>query len=157
MTTQVNVAGQDGGGKPITLRAEQANDNSLAMHQVPEVGGAAVDATNPMPVSPPAAATVCNAVAANSLVLKAAPGTLFAVNLNASGPGYFLLFDAVTAPAQGACSPRKAWAFSGDTIDVTFNPPLAMVQGAVLVFSTTGPFVNTAPGAAQALFSGEIL
>lgn len=162
MTNQVNVAGQDGGGKPVTLRAEQAADNSLAMHVVPEVAGAAVSSSNPLPVSPPAMATVATATAANSLVLKAAPGILFAINAN--GPptqsGFVMLLDAVAAPADGNVSPRRAWfwdATTQATIDKTFNPPLAMTTGAVLVFSTSGPFSKTTPGAAEAQFAGEIL
>lgn len=51
MTTAVNIAGQDGGGHPVTFRADQNGDNSLAMHMVPETGGASVGPTNGLPTT----------------------------------------------------------------------------------------------------------
>lgn len=49
--TVVNMSVKDGAGATKTLRADQNTDNSLATHTVPEVAGAAVSVSNPLPVS----------------------------------------------------------------------------------------------------------
>jgi hypothetical protein len=159
MTAQVNVSGRDGGSNPITLRAEQASDFSLAMHHVVEVAGAPAAAGNELSVKLTPVATVGSAALENFHVLKAAAGTLYAVNCNATQTGYVMLFDAAGVPGDGAVTPRKVWFYSAatqQTIDKAFNPPLAMAAGAVLVFSTTGPFTKTTPGSGAAQLSGEM-
>lgn len=157
--TLVNVAGLDGGGRPITLRADQNVDNSLSLHTAPEVAGAAVSNANPLPTATPAAATVGSTALENSHILKAAPGTLYTLQMNATATGYLMLFDAATAPGDGAVTPRKVFYFTtldNKTVDKVFNPPLAMTVGAVVAFSTTGPFTKTTPGSPSAQFSAEI-
>ena len=158
MTTQIALSGKDGGGNPITIRADQNPDNSVALHVVPEVLGSAVAPANPLPVAlSPVPSVVSQAIEA-SRVLKSAPGTLFAFEAYFSTSGFIMLFDAASVPPDGAVVPRKVWsvqASQSSTFDKSFNPPLAMANGAVLVFSITGPFTKTQSDVAQ--FSAEIL
>ena len=49
-TTSTTMAVKDGNGTAQTLRADQNGDGTIATHNVPEVGGAAVSASNPLPV-----------------------------------------------------------------------------------------------------------
>lgn len=103
--------------------------------------------------------SVYSTVASPFLVLKASAGVLFAVSANITQTGWVLLFDAATVPSNGAVSPRRAWFINNETqetLDQTFNPPLQMVNGAVLAFSTTGPFTLTI-GGSVGQFSGEIV
>lgn len=144
-TTQTNIPALNGAGAAITVRSEQASDSSLALHTVPEYGGAAA-------LSP-----VANASLSNGAVLKASAGTLFALNMNATESGYFMLLDAASVPANGAVAPKRVWWFDAttqQTLDKTFTPPLAMATGITVAFSSTGPFTLTAATAAQ--IAGEV-
>ena len=49
--TQVNLGALNGAGAPITLRSDQNPDGSFAMRASLEIEGAAVSATNPLPVT----------------------------------------------------------------------------------------------------------
>lgn len=60
--TTIVLAGQDGAGSPITLRAEQRDsDNSVAIHTAVEVAGLPVSAANAMPVQAAASALINSA------------------------------------------------------------------------------------------------
>jgi hypothetical protein len=122
------------------------------------VNGGPVTPTNRLPVqNRDPVAPVANTAISSGLVMKASACLVFAVNLNATDTGWFMLLDATAIPADGAVSPVKAWQFQASqpqTIDVRFDPPLAMTNGAVLVFSSSGPFQKTA--SAVALMSGEV-
>lgn len=105
---------------------------------------------------PTAVASVVSTALGSSLVLSAAACSLFGFQVNTTSVGgWVLLFDATAAPADGAVTPRKFWQVPPNTtVEYTFTPQLQMVTGAVLVFSTTGPFTKTA--SATAAFSGEV-
>lgn len=157
MTTQIAVSGQDGAGNPVTIRADQNVDNSIAFRHSLEVGGAAVSTANAVPVSGVPMASVVSSGLEPSHILKVGAGTLYGFQASFTVSGWIMLFDATTAPVDGAVVPRKVWQVSAaqsQTLDKAFNPPLAMAAGAVLVFSTTGPLTKTA--SASAYFSGEI-
>jgi hypothetical protein len=49
-TTTTTMSVRDGTGTTQVLRSDRNGDGSLATHNVPEVGGAAVSPTNPMPI-----------------------------------------------------------------------------------------------------------
>jgi hypothetical protein len=123
--------------------------------------GVTVGAANPFPVSvlPRGAVTSITSTALEaSKVLKSSPGSVLSLHLNATDSGWFMLLDAIAAPIDGAVLPKKAWQFQGSnpaTIDIRFDPPLVMSFGAVLIFSSTGPFTKTA--SAAAMFSGEVI
>jgi hypothetical protein len=68
------------------------------------------------------------------------------------------LFDAAAAPADGAVTPRRVWSIpAGGTLEVGFPTPLRMAVGAVLVFSSTGPFLKTTNSGSNAFMTGEVL
>lgn len=125
------------------------------------VGGNNVSAASPLPVTITPAGTVISVTSTSpesSRVLKASPAKVLSLNLNATGSGWFMLLDATVTPADGAVTPKKAWQFQTSnprTIDLRFDPPLVMSVGAVIVFSSTGPFTKTA--SAVAAFSAEVI
>jgi hypothetical protein len=100
-------------------------------------------------------APVCSSALASSLVLNAAACSLFGFQVNTTtAAGWVMLFDATSAPVDGAVTPKKWWQIGpNSTLGIDSLPPLSMLTGAVLVFSTTGPFTKTA--SATAAFSGE--
>jgi hypothetical protein len=105
-----------------------------------------------------ALASVTTAAANTALVLKAAPGNLYGANCTPSAAGYLMLFDAAAAPADGAVTPRRVWSIpAGGTLEVGFPTPLRMAAGAVLVFSSTGPFLKTTNSGSNAFMTGEVL
>lgn len=101
-------------------------------------------------------ASTGTAVAGSTSVLKAAAGNFYGATCCSTGAaGYLMLFDAASAPADGTVTPRKVWPVAaGGGIEIGYPVPLRMTVGAVLVFSSTGPFTKTA---ANAFISGEAL
>lgn len=93
--------------------------------------------------------------AAASLVLWSGPGVLHAVNASAGAtPGYLMLFDDTSEPADGTVEPVKCWFIDADeSLDKFFPVPLRFMTGIVAVFSSTGPYTKTA--SATAFLSGE--
>lgn len=157
MTTPITVVGLDGAGKPFAIRADQNTDLSVAFRSSLEIGGVAVSQAAPVPVAAAAVASVFSTTFVDHIILKAAPGQLFGFQSTYEQSGYVMMFDAIAAPADGSVTPRKVWQVNlsaSGTLEVSFSPSLALTAGAVLVFSTTGPFTKTAAAAAQ--FSGEV-
>lgn len=157
MTTLITVPGLTGAGKPFGLRGDQNTDLSVSFRASLEVGGVAVSQGAPVPVTNVAVASVFSTDVVDHIILKGSPGVLFGFQSNYAESGYVMLFDSITPPADGVVAPRKVWqvnlSMSG-TLEVSFSPPLAMAEGATLVFSTTGPFFKTSASTAQ--FSGEV-
>lgn len=87
---------------------------------------------------------------ASSLIAKGTPGNFYGANLvTGAASGYFLLFDAISAPADGAVLPVRCWSTTANsTLGVGFPIPLALTTGITLVFSTTGCFTKTASATA---------
>lgn len=98
---------------------------------------------------------VSTGAAAASLVVKAAPGTLYAAEVGStSASGWLMLFNTTSAPADGAVTPLKAFQVAANTsARLAFSTPLTFSAGITLVFSSTGPFTKTA--SITAFLSGD--
>lgn len=93
--------------------------------------------------------------ASASLVLRSGRGVLHAVNASAGAtPGYLMLFDAASEPADGTVEPVKCWYIAAnESLDKSWTVPLRFMTGIIAVFSSTGPYTKTA--SATAFISGE--
>lgn len=100
-------------------------------------------------------------VAESNHVLKSGAGNLYSLTVSITTvSGYVLVFDATSAPADGAVAP--IWWFpvvSNGTFGGMSNfwspgPPLSFLTGCTAVFSSTGPFTKTA--SATAAFSAQV-
>lgn len=103
--------------------------------------------------------SIVSASVESNHVLKASAGTLYGLDVTTgAAAGYVMLFNATSAPGDGAVTPIKAWVVSANSslgISYIPGPPLAFSTGITAVFSTTGPFTKTA--SATAFFSGEVV
>lgn len=100
-----------------------------------------------------------SALAAN-LVVKAAAGSLYSFEVSAdatlSGAAWWLMiYNATTAPADGAVTPVKCFAFPSGTTSffAAFPVPIALSTGITLGVSTNGCFTKAA--SAHAFISGD--
>lgn len=103
-------------------------------------------------------APVVSAAAESSHVLKASPGNLYSVSVTIGGTaGYLLMFDATSAPVDGAVTPTQCVIVPASaTVAISFDPapPEVYATGITAVFSTTGCFTKTA--SATAFFHGSV-
>jgi hypothetical protein len=99
---------------------------------------------------------VVSAAAEASKVFKASAGNLYAYQVTTgAAAGFVMIFDATSAPADGAVTPVKCVAVAANsTVGVSMEPPEAFSTGITAVFSTTGCFTKTA--SATAMFSGDV-
>jgi hypothetical protein len=67
--------------------------------------------------------------------------------------GWVQLLDAVSDPGNAITNIWRAQVGANQSIAISFNPPITTTTGAVWVFSTTGPFIETQ--SATATFSGN--
>jgi len=114
------------------------------------------------PCSTSSVATPLAAIASTALeashVLKASAGSLSTLSVTtSSAAGYLLLFNATTAPADGAVTPAAC--FGSIPAGVTFSlawpsASLSFSTGITAVFSTTGCLTKTS--SATAYFSGQV-
>jgi hypothetical protein len=96
-------------------------------------------------------APVTSAAAETSHVIKASAGNLYrlAITTGASG-GYLMVFDASSAPADGAVAPKICRAVAANaSIDLIYDYPERYATGITAVFSTTGCFAKTASATAH--------
>lgn len=105
--------------------------------------------------APSSAATVALTPNANGTVnsantIKGSAGNLYRLNVVAGAtPGYVMVFDATTAPADGAVTPKWVMPVAASAgINQGFSPPMRMTVGCTIVFSTTGPYTKTASATA---------
>lgn len=92
--------------------------------------------------------------AGSAQVVKASAGTLYGFSGYSTVSGFFLVFNATSAPADGAVTPVKCYPYVAATpLGVGYYPPLYLGTGATVVFSTTGCFTKTA--SATAFISGD--
>lgn len=122
--------------------------------------GAEYTSASPLPVLASASPiqSQVTPVAGSSVVLRSTPATFYGANITTgASAGYVMLFDLAALPANGTVTPTKVWAVAANsTLEVGYYPNgLTMLQGAVLAFSTTGPFTLTA--SATAFISGEAI
>ena len=102
---------------------------------------------------------VVSGSAGSNLVVKAACDPAIGCRLidfqvTGTVAGYVLVFDAASAPADGAVTPAKCFQVPVGTTGIQWAAnPLKFSTGIVLVMSTTGCFTKTA--SATAFFSAE--
>lgn len=100
---------------------------------------------------------VVTSAVANNLVLKAGAGNLYGFQVTSgASAGYVMVFNATSAPADGAVTPIKCMALAANStigVDYRSGPPPVFSTGITVVFSTTGCFTKTA--SATAFISGE--
>lgn len=100
-----------------------------------------------------AIAPVSSTALESSHVISAAACSLYGITCTIGATaGWLMLFDATSAPADGAVTPAYfVPAGSNGTfgsVSVAFHYPLKFSTGCVAVFSTTGPFSKTASATA---------
>lgn len=122
-------------------------------------GGGGGSAVTPTPSSAASAgmAPVVSTAAESNHVLKAGAGNFYSATItNGATPGYVMLFDAVSAPADGAVTPVECFAMpaTSSTLGVTFFYPDVFATGITIVYSSTGCFTKTA--SATAYFSAQV-
>jgi len=110
----------------------------------------------PSPAPAAGITPVPSAAVESSHVFKASAGNLYAYQVTTgASAGYVMIFNATSAPADGAVTPVKCVAVgAASTVGVSMNPPEAFATGITAVFSTTGCFTKTA--SATAMFSGDV-
>lgn len=119
-------------------------------------GTASIGTLNP-------ATNAVTAALASSQVVKASAGTLYSFDVSAdstlSGAAWWVMvFNATSAPADGAVTPAKCYAMpsGATTLTAAFAPGgTAFSTGITIVTSTTGCFSKTA--SAHAFISGDFL
>jgi len=131
------------------------------------LGNVGVDQTTPgtsnaVAIKTPAVAPVNSTAAEACHVLKGSAGSLLdlTVTIGATS-GYALVFDATSAPGDGAVTP--AWWYpilsngtlGGINKGWPADAPLKFTTGITACFSTTGPFTKTASSSGVAL-SGQV-
>lgn len=144
---------------PVQLRGSDGTDRSNALPvtlaSTTVTGTVAVTQSGTWNSSPAAVTPVVSAAAESSHIIKASAGTLFDWHVTTGAiAGYIMIFNAASAPADGAVTPIVCVAIAANT---TFfgndRVPTAFSTGITMVFSTTGPFTKTA--SATAFFSGK--
>lgn len=103
-------------------------------------------------------APIISAAAEANHVLKSSGGNLhgFSVTTGADA-GYVLIFNATSAPSDGAVTPVKCYQVAANsTLGVVWptETPLYLDTGITISFSTTGCFQKTS--SATAFISGEV-
>lgn len=105
-------------------------------------------------------AAVRSTTAESNHVLKGSAGSLYslAVTIGATS-GWLLLFNATSAPADGAVTPVFWLPLTSNGANgygtIEWRMPLQFSTGITAVFSTTGPFTKTA--SATAAFSAQVV
>lgn len=121
-------------------------------------GGTAAVAFAPTSASTGAITPVVSAAAEGSHVLKASAGNLYSlVVTSGAAAGYVMVFNATSAPADGAVTPAECVVVAANsTVSINFQGvPEAYATGITAVFSTTGCFTKTI--SATAFFSGKVV
>ena len=102
--------------------------------------------------------SVVSAAAEGSHVLKGSAGNLYGVVVTTGATGgYLMVFNATSAPADGAVTPQaciQAPANSATALSFGGRPPSIYSTGISVAFSTTGCFTKTV--SATAYFSGDV-
>lgn len=111
--------------------------------------GAWVNVTKTVPIG--GVSTAQTSAAASSLVAKAAAGSVISITGSAVSGSYIMVFDATSAPIDGAVAPLKCWGPMAAAGPFAFSwgagPILTMSTGITVVSSSTGCFTKTATNA----------
>ena len=92
-----------------------------------------------------------NSVAAVSSSYVAPQSFVSGVNVvSGASAGYVLIYDAVSAPADGAVAPARCLSLAANTgIEINWRAaPIWFRNGVIVVFSTTGCFTQTSSATA---------
>lgn len=107
----------------------------------------------------PGSVPVISGSAESSHVISSAPGFLVDAYVTPqSTAGFLMLFNATSAPADGAVTPQDCIAIQASVTQSVFTintPPEWFSTGITAVFSTTGCFTKTA--SATAFFHARVL
>lgn len=141
---------RDGNNSPQTVKAFNCSGNICPQ-------------ATPAPSSDSGAATTAvptTALAANQ-VLKASAGNLYGFQVTpdstlSAAAFWVMVYDATSAPADGAVTPKKCYGFPAGTTTAAFSwpTPISFSSGIVVGVSTTGCFTKTA--STHAFFSGDV-
>lgn len=130
---------------------------ALALWSLLLLGSAQAQTQFIVPPNAPATPVVSSALE-GSHILKAGPGTLYALYVvNGASAGYLMTFNSTTVPADGAVTPIECVpvaASSYQFINFAPQPPEFYSLGIVAVFSTSGCFTKTI--SATAFFHGIV-
>lgn len=103
--------------------------------------------------------TSSSALAANTII-KGSAGNLYSFEVSAdstlsSAAWWIMIYNATSAPSDGAVTPAKCYAMSTGTtsFSAAFPTPIAMSTGITIGVSTTGCFTKTA--STHAFISGD--
>jgi hypothetical protein len=113
----------------------------------------------PLSVSLASAVPVPSAATEATHVLKGSAGILYSLDVTIGAvSGWVMIFDATSAPADGAVTPKfcryiKSDGTAGATSLAWVNP-LSLVTGISVAFSSTGCFTKTA--SSTAFFEGQV-
>lgn len=142
-----------GSGTPVVVNQTQINGNAVST-------GSGTSGTGTQRITEAAAApTSASALAANTVVCGAACQlTSFNVSADSTLSGaawWVMIYNATSAPADGAVTPIKCFAATSGTTSLNgaFTAPLNLSTGAVIGVSTTGCFTKTA--STHAFISGD--
>jgi len=120
--------------------------------------GTAAFALAPSSASAAAIAPAVSTAVEGSRVFKASAGNLYRIALTTgASAGFLMVFDATSAPADGAVTPTLCRAIAANTsleVDHAVAPD-RYATGITAVFSTTGCFTKTV--SATAMFEGSVL
>lgn len=169
--TGLTGAGTPGAG---TQRVVAAQDVTTVAGSAPGVAGtpsanvvSVQGETNMTPVgvtvTPSSSSTagiapVVSGSAEGTHVLKGSPGNLYDLYVTTGAtPGYLMVFNATTAPGDGAVTPADCVAAPASATTSVFtlaSPPEVFSTGISVAFSSTGCFTKTA--SATAFFHGRV-
>ena len=160
-TPPVSISGVDGSGNKQHIRTDTfgtpsdaawsgtGNGSLVALSKAlvaaQQATTAAITASS---LAPPTPTFAQSSALSSSLVLKSSAGSLYSCYVTTGATaGYLMLFDASTAPANGAVTPKECIYCPPNattSIDMPFLAPEPFTTGIVAVFSSTGPFTLNA-------------
>ena len=139
------------GGVRIDLKDSAANTNPFLVTGAPSAAAASGVSFTP--------AAASQALAANQ-VIKGSAGNLFSFEVSAdatlsAAAWWVMIYDATSAPGDGAVTPAKCFAYPANTTSASYAwpTPISFSTGIVIGVSTTGCFTQTA--SVHAFISGD--
>lgn len=148
MDASGNICTSGAGGGSSTVSINQTTPGTT---NGVVVNSGAVSLSGTAAVQPAARTSVASSALAANLVVASAAANLYSFTVSADSTLYasdwFLMaYDATSAPADGAVTPKLCYQIASGTRSVTaaFPNPIAFTTGIVLGVSTTGCFTKTA-------------
>lgn len=135
----------------LTTAIASLTASSTAANQATEIASLATIATNTGSVLSGVSESH-SAAAETNRVAKASAGSVVSISGSAVSGSYIMLFDATSAPVDGAVTPKKCWGPMSSagpfSLSWGIGPVLTMATGITVVSSSTGCFTKTATNAA---------